>query len=68
MPGRRTGRLLRRQRETKAKKSDDRKKSAFDHRRIHSQKTASASEILMQEMLYAKRNLDGWIKLRCDVI
>src|SRR2546430_17549648 len=64
MPGRRTRGLLGRQRETKAQKNDDGKKSAFVHKRIHSQNTASASEILMQDMLHAKRNPDGWIKLR----
>jgi len=55
MPGGRSGRLLGRQRETKAKKNDDRKKSALVHGRIHSQKSTSASEILMwDEVLHLK--------------
>ncbi len=54
MPGRRTERLLARERETKAKKNDDRKKSAFSHTITHSQKTTSASEILMRDVLHAK--------------
>jgi hypothetical protein len=57
MPGGGTGGLIGRQRETKTKKNDDRKKSALSHKITHSQKTTSASEILMCDALQQDETL-----------
>jgi hypothetical protein len=59
MPGGGTGGLLGRQRETKTKtkKKDDRKKSALSHKITHRQKTTSASEILMCDVLHQGETL-----------